>query len=106
MRVCTKDFQIPNTKVLIPEGSTIIIPVAAIMKDSDLFPDPEKFDPERFTGANKSKINRNAYIPFGLGPRICPGNNFLFELKSFRPFDFSNFKYKFGLFYRDETGTR
>jgi len=76
MRVCTKDFRIPNSNVLIPEGSTVIIPVAAIMKDPDYFPDPEKFDPERFIAENKCNFNPNAYIPFGQGPKMCPGNSF------------------------------
>lgn len=39
--------------------------------DDSIFPDPSKFDPSRFE--NQVSIPRYSYIPFGAGPRICPG---------------------------------
>lgn len=47
------------------------IPVYAIHRDEDRFPDPDTFKPERFVDPKMDKIN---YLPFGAGPRICPGN--------------------------------
>ncbi|XP_024544027.1 cytochrome P450 716B1 [Selaginella moellendorffii] len=41
---------------------------------SAFFPDPDKFDPERFDGS--SGLIPYTYVPFGGGPRICPGNEF------------------------------
>jgi len=40
------------------------------------FPDPERFDPERFTEAAKQTRPRHAYYPFSAGPRVCLGQGF------------------------------
>ncbi|XP_055696967.1 probable cytochrome P450 9f2 isoform X3 [Phlebotomus papatasi] len=59
------------------------IPIYSLQRDPKYFPNPEKFDPERFSDENKSSINPNAYIPFGVGPRNCVGSRFaLMELKT------------------------
>lgn len=45
--------------------------------DPEYYPDPKKFDPDRFSpenGGAKSFIERGVFLPFGIGPRICPGN--------------------------------
>jgi cytochrome P450 family 9 len=45
-----------------------------IHRDEKYYPDPEKFDPERFNTENKGKRDIYAYMPFGFGPRNCIGN--------------------------------
>lgn len=42
--------------------------------DETLFPEPSKFNPARFE--NQASIPPYCFIPFGAGPRICPGNEF------------------------------
>ena len=42
----------------------------------ELFPEPERFDPERFTGSGANALPRFAYIPFSGGQRVCIGNGF------------------------------
>lgn len=48
----------------------------AMHRRSDYYPEPETFDPERFTPENEKQLPRYAYMPFGAGPRICIGNHF------------------------------
>jgi cytochrome P450 len=60
----------------IHKGEVVIVSIYAIHRRADFFPDPEKFDPERFTLENEKQLPRYAYMPFGAGPRVCIGNHF------------------------------
>lgn len=73
-RKCTKDYQIPGTDVIIPKDMTVLIPTMAVQRDPEYYPDPELFDPERFSEDNKLLMKESAYLPFGTGPRKCIGN--------------------------------
>ncbi|HLI31779.1 MAG TPA: cytochrome P450 [Solirubrobacteraceae bacterium] len=42
----------------------------------ELYPEPERFDPERFTAERKAALPRGAYVPFGGGSRTCIGMRF------------------------------
>jgi cytochrome P450 len=57
----------------IPKGEAIIIFLAAIMSDPKSFPNPEKFEPERFLEKNHPA---SAFLPFGGGHRRCLGAAF------------------------------
>ncbi|CAH0546533.1 unnamed protein product [Brassicogethes aeneus] len=70
-RVCIKNYQINGTDDVIEKGIQIIIPVAGIHKDPDLWVNPYEFDPERFNDENKQNIHACAYLPFGESPRNC-----------------------------------
>ena len=75
-RTCTKPWRIPDTDIIIPVGTEIVVPVAAIHKDPDFWESPEEFIPERFSPENKGKIKSGTYLPFGSGPRHCLGMNY------------------------------
>ncbi|XP_076369812.1 cytochrome P450 3A19-like [Tachypleus tridentatus] len=54
-----------------PSGMTVQVPVHHLHYDPSLWPNPEKFDPERFSPDNRPKINPLSWQPFGQGPRNC-----------------------------------
>ncbi|KAL5287880.1 hypothetical protein ACFFRR_008621 [Megaselia abdita] len=70
-------------KHIIPAGSNIFISPYATHRIPQIYPNPEKFDPERFTPENCEKRHPYAYIPFSAGPRYCIGNRFaILEMKT------------------------
>ena len=61
---------------IIPKGSQVLLSPFATHRDPRFFPDPERFDPERFSPELRESRPRNAYFPFGAGPRKCIGERF------------------------------
>ncbi|KAF0304137.1 Cytochrome P450 3A31 [Amphibalanus amphitrite] len=81
-RVCAKEYTLPDTDIQIPAGTLVYMPVFAMHRDPELYPDPLQFDPDRFLPEEKEKRHPCAYIPFGNGPRNCIAMRFaLFEAK-------------------------
>ena len=62
----------------IPAGTNVFIMQWLTHRDARFFPEPERFDPERWRDdpVRKGKIPRFAYFPFGGGPRVCIGAGF------------------------------
>lgn len=60
----------------LPDGMGIIVPVAAIHRDPAYWPQPDRFDPERFAPANRANVLPYTFMPFGVGPRSCLGERF------------------------------
>ena len=77
-RECTKTYEIPGTNVIVEKGIQVVIPTMGMHYDPQYFPEPEKFDPERFSEEAKNKRHQYVYLPFGEGPRICIGNKTLY----------------------------
>ncbi|KAL6425011.1 hypothetical protein ACFW04_009369 [Cataglyphis niger] len=86
-RFCNKNYKLPPSQpgcksVIVESGSLMMIPVYGLHRDPKYFPDPDKFDPERFSEENKDNIVPYTYLPFGHGPRKYIGNRFaLMETK-------------------------
>ncbi len=57
----------------IPQGATLLAPQIVVHRDPRFWDDPLRFDPERFSEANKAGRPRFCYFPFGAGARQCIG---------------------------------
>ncbi|ETN58140.1 cytochrome P450 [Anopheles darlingi] len=71
-----RDYTIPDTTHVIPRGVLVEVPIYAIHHDPEYYPEPERFDPERFTEEAVKKRVPYTFLPFGEGPRICIGMRF------------------------------
>jgi cytochrome P450 len=73
-RLAIEDVELGGT--LFPKGTIFLISQYVMHRDPRYFPDPERFDPERFTAEAEKALPRYAYFPFGAGSRVCIGNGF------------------------------
>ena len=60
----------------IPKGSFVLIPIYIFHHNPKFWPDPERFDPDRFSPEASKNRPKFHYFPFGAGPRMCIGNQF------------------------------
>lgn len=87
-RISIKPYTIqpvnPKEKpVELPVDSVIWIPIFGIHRDPQYYPEPDRFNPERFSNENKDNIKPYTYLPFGVGPRNYIGSRFaLLETKT------------------------
>lgn len=69
--------------VILPNGSDVFFLPYATHRIPHIYPEPEKFDPDRFSPENSEKRHPFAYIPFSAGPRNCIGYKYaLLEMKT------------------------
>jgi cytochrome P450 len=57
-------------------GSLVATSPYVTQRDPRWFPEPERFDPDRFGPGRGEGIPEYAYFPFGAGPHVCVGNSF------------------------------
>lgn len=82
MRVANQPHHISSPDVTIEKGTMVMIPVYAIHHDPEIYPDPFRFDPDRFTAEAIGARHTHSFLPFGDGPRNCIGMRFaLLEVK-------------------------
>jgi cytochrome P450 len=73
-RYARNDFQLGDFRL--PARTTVLISQFVTHRDPRYFPDPLRFDPERFTAEAKSRRTKFTYFPFGAGARQCIGESF------------------------------
>ncbi|XP_068896553.1 probable cytochrome P450 6a23 [Tenebrio molitor] len=75
-RKSVSKYTFEETGFTLDKDVAILVPVAGLHFDPEYFPDPEKYNPERFTEENKNKIPPYTFLPFGEDPRNCIGQRF------------------------------
>jgi len=73
-RVLAEDIELLGYKI--PAKTNIILANFILHRNKEAFPNPDSFDPDRFSSSNSSKLNPYAYVPFSAGPRNCIGQKF------------------------------
>ncbi|XP_055697204.1 cytochrome P450 6A1-like [Phlebotomus papatasi] len=76
IRSLGQDYKIPDRDYVFKKGTFFSIPIFGIHRDPDIYPDPDRFDPDRFTEENIKNRHSYAWLPFGEGPRNCVGMRF------------------------------
>ena len=76
-RTVTKHYKLKSEEgkfdLQLQPGDIVWLPVGALHHDEKYFPNPDKFDPDRFSTENRVHIDPYVYMPFGMGPRNCVG---------------------------------
>ncbi|XP_062613446.1 cytochrome P450 3A24-like [Saccostrea cucullata] len=70
-RVSKVEMDIGGYKI--PKGVDMSFAIYSLQRDPKYWPEPDKFDPERFSPENKAERHPYAFLPFGHGPRNCIG---------------------------------
>jgi cytochrome P450 len=73
-RTVISDFDLRGYRI--PAGANVVMSQWIMHRNPTYFPEPEKFDPDRWSPEKAQKLPRFAYFPFGGGPRQCIGTSF------------------------------
>ena len=69
----------PMRKKQIPKGATVVVAPWLIHRHRELWQAPDAFDPDRFEREEARESTRQAYLPFGMGQRVCIGAAFALQ---------------------------
>ncbi|MGW3634617.1 cytochrome P450 [Streptomyces sp. NPDC005122] len=73
-RETTKDVELGGLPLR--RGTTVVFSSYVLHRRPDLFPEPGRFDPDRWLSGQSERLPRGAYLPFAAGSRRCIGDNF------------------------------
>ncbi|KAI5709994.1 hypothetical protein M8J75_004865 [Diaphorina citri] len=60
----------------LPRGASMVVNIYTVHRDATYYPDPNKFDPDRFLPGEAAKRPVGSYVPFLVGPRDCLGKKY------------------------------
>ncbi|KAF2897678.1 hypothetical protein ILUMI_08495 [Ignelater luminosus] len=75
-RQLQQDVKLANGDYTLPAGCTVIIGTYKIHRRADIYPNPDKFDPDNFLPERTVNRHYYAFIPFSAGPRSCVGRKY------------------------------
>ncbi|XP_055350211.1 cytochrome P450 3A2-like isoform X2 [Paramacrobiotus metropolitanus] len=79
-RHCNEDWTYDGVEY--KKGTVIGVPILVVHRDPEYWPEPEVYNPERFSKENKGNIKPYSFLAFGQGPRNCIGMRFAYyEIK-------------------------
>jgi cytochrome P450 len=61
---------------VLPPRTLVFVSAYAQHRRADVWPEPDRFDPDRFLPAEEAKRPKGSYLPFSAGPRFCIGMHF------------------------------
>jgi cytochrome P450/NADPH-cytochrome P450 reductase len=98
-RHCIKDCILPGG-YLMKKDSTCLVNLRSMHWSDEVYEDPYKYDPERWTPEEEQKRSRFSWLPFSNGVRACIGMAFgLVKLSSNSAFFYSSFNIFFQIFF-------
>jgi cytochrome P450 len=74
VRQATETITVSGVEV--PKRTLMFVPIWSLHRNPAVWDAPTVFDPDRFTPENDVKRHRAAWLPFGIGPRVCIGHHF------------------------------
>lgn len=72
-RQCTVPYKVPDSNIQLEKGTMVVIPILGLQTDPEYYPNPDLYDPDRYSDTNKCNKTAFTWMPFGEGPRICIG---------------------------------
>ena len=69
----------PMRDKTVGKGASVVVSPWLIQRHRDLWDDPDAFNPDRYANEASRESLKNAYLPFGMGPRVCMGAAFALQ---------------------------
>ena len=75
-RQIQQDIKLASGDYVLPAGATVVVGTFKVHRRADIYPNPDKFDPDNFLPERTANRHYYAFIPFSAGPRSCVGRKY------------------------------